>query len=924
MLWWRLGNVARRVEGGTVRTSAELTIADGRDAIPNVRTFAAKLLRGVPADLLMNVQLVTTELVTNAVLHGAPPIVLRVARDEMTVQVEVRDDGRAVPLRTISGPETMTGRGLSLVEALSVDWGVNRLPAGGKVVWARVGEPAALPANVEGEPELAISADRERGSHGGDRYPVRLGAVPTGLLLGAKAHVDSVARELALLRGEEATSGIALPAPMAGMIRAVIDDFAEARAEIKRQAVAAAHRGEPAVELELSLPLWAAGAGERYLAAMEELDRYARAARLLTLAPPRSHQKFRRWYVQALVDQLRAAAAGTPASAPEPFPEVLAAEVDRLAALQDSQDRLYLLQSISADLTAVTSVDDIATTVVTHAGTYPGVQTARVYLVTDQQTLRSVAWYGGEVSQQDQWEEFPIEAELPCAVVARTGRPLSLRSLAQIYAEFPALSDYYPTESTLHIVPLTIGGYLLGVLAFTFRPGEVTDSDQRSFVQAIADVLAQAVHRAKTAQRVEADRDRDLRLLTAQLDVLADIVAGEPLADALGRLLRAIEAASSDGMLASVLLLDPDGLHLRHCAAPSLPDFYNAAIDGLVIGSGIGSRSTAPLRREEVIVDDIEVDPLWADFRELAATAGLRACWSTPISTSAGELLGMFALYYPRPHRPSAADLALIRVLVRTVTMAVERSHADKELERRFATERAAALSLQHSLLPAVPQQVGPLALQTRYRTGDPGVEVGGDWFDAIATGEHVVLVVGDVQGHDLPAATLMGQLRTVAHASAAEGRDPAQVLEALHHYLTGIDTERLTTAVVVQLDVRTGQAIVASAGHLPPLIVVPGEGGWTAFDVDIDPGPPLGLGQTWPHTATVLPPGALLLLYTDGLVETRSWPLDHGLNLLRETLQAMPLEADLASFLDAALDILPTGLRGDDVALLGAQPNRR
>ena len=141
---------------------------------------------------------------------------------------------------------------------------------------------------------------------------------------------------------------------------------------------------------------------------------------------------------------------------------------------------------------------------------------------------------------------------------------------------------------------------------------------------------------------------RSPRLLTAQADALADVVAGQPLVPVLDDLLRAVEQASPRDVMASVLLLDDDGRHLRHGAAPSLPAEYNAAIDGVEIGPAVGSCGTAAHRRARVVVEDIETDPLWDDFRELARRFGLRACWSTPIFGEHGEPAGHFRAVLPR------------------------------------------------------------------------------------------------------------------------------------------------------------------------------------------------------------------------------------------------------------------------------------
>lgn len=412
---------------------------------------------------------------------------------------------------------------------------------------------------------------------------------------------------------------------------------------------------------------------------------------------------------------------------------------------------------------------------------------------------------------------------------------------------------------------------------------------------------------------------RDVQLLTAQLDVLAGIVAGAPLAEALEGLLKVVESVSAEAVLGSVLLISPDGARLHHCAAPSLPPSYNEAIDGVAIGPKVGSCGTAAFRREQVIVADIERDPLWDDFRDLALAAQLRACWSTPIFSSGGDLLGTFAMYYTQPRRPSVADLALIDVLVRTVAMAIERSRADAEREEALAAGRTAAVTLQHSLLSQVPARLGAVGLEARYRPGDPGVEVGGDWFDAHAVMDGLVVVVGDVQGHDLAAAALMGQLRTVARTYAIEGHPPGSVLAAMNRYLATLPTELLATALVVHLDSEARVLTVGCAGHLPPLLLDPhdGAGTWRVRDIEVQAGPPLGAGESWPEHTSVLPPAGRVLFYTDGLVENRAWSLEEGMHLLKERLAGLPSDMSLNDLLDAALNLVPSGSRGDDVAVL-------
>lgn len=165
--------------------------------------------------------------------------------------------------------------------------------------------------------------------------------------------------------------------------------------------------------------------------------------------------------------------------------------------------------------------------------------------------------------------------------------------------------------------------------------------------------------------------------LEASLDRLdgeaaADFAAGATLGPILDRYLRAVESAADSDLLTSILLLDGDGAHLVHGAAPSLPRDYCEAIDGLAIGPAVGSCGTAAYVGHSIFVTDIDKDPLWADFRDLALAAGLRACWSTPIHKD-GRLLGTFAIYHRNPRAPNAAEMSAVNSISNHVADAIAR-----------------------------------------------------------------------------------------------------------------------------------------------------------------------------------------------------------------------------------------------------------
>ena len=173
-------------------------------------------------------------------------------------------------------------------------------------------------------------------------------------------------------------------------------------------------------------------------------------------------------------------------------------------------------------------------------------------------------------------------------------------------------------------------------------------------------------------------------LLEGQNLVLELIARGESLHQVLDTLLRVIQL-QCPGMLASILLLDPDGSHVRHGAAPDLPEDYVRAIDGLPIGPQAGSCGTAAYTRKPVIVGDIATDPLWNDYRAIALQHDLRACWSTPIFDSKQRVLGTFAMYFRAPGLPQHGHLRLIDISTHIAAIAITKHRAQEELRRTRA-----------------------------------------------------------------------------------------------------------------------------------------------------------------------------------------------------------------------------------------------
>jgi signal transduction histidine kinase/CheY-like chemotaxis protein len=215
---------------------------------------------------------------------------------------------------------------------------------------------------------------------------------------------------------------------------------------------------------------------------------------------------------------------------------------------------------------------------------------------------------------------------------------------------------------------------------------------------AVLVALGVSVYLAFALERQRLDRKRIESLLAGQAVVLELVATDAEVPQSLRRLLEIIEG-QRPGMLCSVLLLDEDGRHLRHGAAPSLPADYSRAVDGIEIGPDVGSCGSAAHRRERVIVEDIATDPRWAEFRGLALRHGLRACWSQPILSAGGAVLGTFAMYYREPRGPTAAELELVRTGTHLARIAIERHRNRRELARHVEALQEARVRAEDQAL---------------------------------------------------------------------------------------------------------------------------------------------------------------------------------------------------------------------------------
>jgi serine/threonine-protein kinase RsbW len=267
-------------------------------------------------------------------------------------------------------------------------------------------------------------------------------------------------------------------------------------------------------------------------------------------------------------------------------------------------------------------------------------------------------------------------------------------------------------------------------------------------------------------------------------------------------------------------------------------------------------------------------------------------------------------------HRDHAGDPSVVRT---TIFDATDRRRYEKALLEASRREHEIAHQLQQSLLSATLPTADGFELGVTYHPGVAGLDVGGDWYDAfwLKPGETLALVVGDVVGRGIEAAATMGQLRSAVRALASTGLEPAAVIAALNNYAARHDIGAMTTLIYAQTQLATGEIRFASAGHPPPLLMQPGSTPEYLWD---GRSPPIdaieNTTQPLPEGRRTLPPGGVLLLYSDGLVEHPTRPLEDGMENLAQELAAH-IDQPIAELTRSLVHRLRESSHSDDICLL-------
>jgi serine phosphatase RsbU (regulator of sigma subunit) len=349
----------------------------------------------------------------------------------------------------------------------------------------------------------------------------------------------------------------------------------------------------------------------------------------------------------------------------------------------------------------------------------------------------------------------------------------------------------------------------------------------------------------------------------------------------------------------TVLLVDTGG---RQLVARATCGLEEEVFQGVRVPVGSGFAGRVAMLREPVHIDRVDESTV---VNPLLWERGLRVLLGVPM-VDQGALIGVLHVGSTTPRRFTDEETDLLRLVADRLAMA---AHV-----QRLRSERVAAAMLQHSLLPDLLPTTDEWQLAARYVPGaDSGV--GGDWYDVFKLpGGRIGVVIGDVVGNGLPAAIIMGRLRSALRAYALEFVDPAQVLGKLDRKASHFEDNTMATVAYAVIDTATARMDFALAGHLPPVVAVPGR---EPVFVDAPVGPPIGynLAVAGRHGASVdVPPGALVALYTDGLVERRGQDLDERLDKLRQAVRPVAPEAACVRIMTALVGDQPAT---DDIALV-------
>lgn len=895
--------------------------------LESVRLLVQRAASEAAAEVIADAEVVAVELVTNAWLHahGGADVSVTVADD--AVRIEVGDGARALPILRDESDDLVFGRGLRMVAALSRGWGA-RATDGGKTVWAEVAfdRTAVSPAGLvpDADAPLAVRNDRARTA---ERQPqdetttVRVVGVPIGHLDHARAHIADVTREMHLLIAGEHVSGRPVPPVLAEALSALDVDWGDQTQALRRQLAEARERGDTEIDIEIELPVSRADAVERWRQALDLADALSRAGRLLTPAATPQQVAFLHWWLGCVAAQLRAAERGDARPRCRRFFDTLADDYDQLSVRAAAWDRLQLLQTVTGALTNAHTVSEVAQIVVDSAHEHLGAASARVYVLRDDTTLRSVAWKADAgLTLPDPYDEVRLDGDLPGALVARSRKPLVLRDLDEIYSTVPTLAGFYPNQRALLINPVMIGDRVIGLLGLTFPANSFDESAQVAFVQALADALAQALDRTQALAEAD-ERAQRLRLLAdASLALNASLDFQETV-NALTQVLVprvadwAVVEVVRDGRLQTASVHHPDPGKLAW--ARSLVGRWPTDMDAPRGGPAVLRTGRSEIYHD-LAPDLIEAEAIDAEHLAALRALAMRSAVVVPLTGRSGPVGVVTLIYAESQRRYRDEDLPMVEDIARRAAFAIETAETFREQSGRLADVVRVADAAQRAILADVPSRVGPFQFAAAYRSSAVEATIGGDLFDVVPWRDGVRLFIGDVRGKGLAAIRTASLVLGAARAAAEDLPDLSNVMSSIDRRLRRhLSDEDFVTACAVEL-APNGDYRLVVAGHPPPFVI---RADGRVAQLDAPPSPPLGLGAAPEAVGGTLDVGDRLLLFTDALTEARDAsrafiPVERIVPRMAEgTLQAAVAETLRQLETEA-------GALDDDLALLAVEHN--
>lgn len=559
-----------------------------------------------------------------------------------------------------------------------------------------------------------------------------------------------------------------------------------------------------------------------------------------------------------------------------------------------------LLAGLAEAAATARTTDQVARTLVEGTFELPGTRSSHIGVLSDDGRSLVVVQRGLD-APDDRIDVRPLDDTWPLTDSFRRRETVLLGDLDQVAERYPEVVDRMRSSGMAAVacLPLTgDDGRAFGVLGFTWPQPQRFDDELVDTLCTVADLCSSSLDRARTTDRAHGQ--------ASALATLASHLAGATSFDDVGATIAGHATAVLGAELTLVGVVEDDSFHLLVPDTPALAPL--ARYRDIDVDDDFPAL-IAMRRRELVTFSEVDAVPD-AEIAAGLADAGLHAGACAPLLNSADEATGVFMVLWARPPVFDAALRTRISTVADLCSQSAERA-------RLFDDDHRVRRDLQHTVLARIPEVPG-VEVATRYLPAAQSVGLGGDWYDAIALdGGRLCLVVGDITGHGVGAVAEMTQVRTIVHTLAAGGMALPEILSRTSAAMQR-DGLGYATVLIGVIDPADNFFTYVTAGHPPPLVRRPGGivdtltgGRHSVLGIELTERPPGYIS---------FPPGATLILYTDGLIESRDTGIDTSIAALADTVR----NSDNRSVDGLADALLASGpardAAFDDVALVVAR----